>query len=66
MKFNYTEVYRDVYAKIKTDAIPHEEARIAALKIADALLSVYLFSKDNYPEISEVINNTMQGIQDKD
>jgi hypothetical protein len=66
MKFNYTQVYRDVYDKIKTDTLPHEEARLAALKIADALLSVYIFSKDNYPEISEVINKTMQGIQDKD
>lgn len=48
---NYTDTYRKIYEVISNLDLPHEKKHHAALRIADSLNEIYVYSNKQFPEI---------------
>lgn len=51
MTMNYTDTYRKIYEVISNLDLPHEKKHHAALRIADSLSQIYIYSNRQFPEI---------------
>jgi len=45
---NYTEIYCTIYAAIKTDAVSHEKAHVASIRITDAIVDLHYTKLGGY------------------
>lgn len=61
---NYTETYRKIYSIISELDLPHEKKHTAALRIADALNNVYMYTHKQFPELMDKILNAVQDFCD--
>jgi hypothetical protein len=48
---DYTDTYRKIYEVISTLDLSHEKKHHAALKIADSLSQIYIYSNKQFPEV---------------
>lgn len=54
---SYTEIYRKIYAEVKSDKISHEEAHKISLSITEAISNLNLIIKENTANVSDVVRN---------
>ena len=54
---SYTEIYRKIYAEVKSDKISHEEAHKISLSITEAISNLNLIIKQNTANVSDVVRN---------
>jgi len=56
---DYTQLYRNVYAAVKTDEMPHNLAHNVSVRIANAICDLYLYERENdlssLPDISDLM-----------
>ncbi len=57
---NYTHLYNKIYSAIKTDDIPHDKAHRSALRIADAINDIYIYTNVQYPDKLDDILDTVE------
>lgn len=62
MNFNYTDVYNSIYKEIKREFIPHEKAHYAALKISDAIMDIYLLTREKEEGLQKLISETVSSM----
>ena len=51
MSMNYTDTYRKIYEVISILDLSHEKKHQAALRIADSLSQIYIYSNRQFPEV---------------
>lgn len=56
---NYTEMYRKIYAAAKKDSVPHELAHSISVRITDAITTLRTYVRDNYPELTETVEEVI-------
>jgi len=54
---SYTEIYRKIYAEVKSDKISHEEAHKISLSITEAISNLNLIIKQNTANVSDAVRN---------
>jgi len=57
---NYTEQYKQIYAAISKANLPHEKTHKAALRIADALNDIFVYTKVQFPLIMDDIMDIVE------
>lgn len=65
MKFDYTQVYREIYSIVKKEDTPHELAHNTSLKITNALSDLFLSSQGYDLELIPIIINAMTNMIDQ-
>jgi hypothetical protein len=51
----YTENYKQIYAEISKVGMPHEKTHKAALRIADAMNDIFVYTKVQFPSMMNEI-----------
>jgi len=51
----YTENYKQIYAAISKANLPHEKTHKAALRIADAMNDIFVYTKVQFPSMMNEI-----------
>jgi len=51
----YTENYKQIYAAIYKANLPHEKTHKAALRIADAMNDIFVYTKVQFPSMMNEI-----------
>jgi hypothetical protein len=57
---NYTEQYKQIYAAISKANLPHEKTHKAALRIADALNDIFVYTKVQFPSMMDEIMDIVE------
>jgi len=57
---NYTEQYKQIYAAISKANLPHEKTHKAALRIADALNDIFVYTKVQFPLMMDDIMDIVE------
>jgi len=57
---NYTDIYRKVYAEVKSEKISHEEAHRISLSITDAISNLSLIIKEYPKNVGEVVKSLLK------
>lgn len=52
-------MYRKIYAAAKKDSVPHELAHSISVRITDAITTLRTYVKDNYPELTETVEEVV-------
>jgi hypothetical protein len=52
---NYTENYNKIYVAISKADLPHEKTHKAALRIADALSDIFIYTKMQFPSMMDEV-----------
>jgi hypothetical protein len=56
----YTENYKQIYAAISKADLPHEKTHKAALRIADAMNDIFIYTKVQFPFIMDEIMDIVE------
>jgi len=57
---NYTEIYKQIYAAISKANLPHEQTHKSALRIADALNDVFVYTTMQFPFMMDEIMDIVE------
>ena len=57
---NYTEQYKQIYSAISKANLPHEKTNKAALRIADALNDIFVYTKVQFPLMMDDIMDIVE------
>ncbi len=57
---NYTRTYKKIYKKLNQTNLPHEKIHSASLRITEALNDIYVFSKENFPDLTKDIAGILE------
>jgi hypothetical protein len=56
----YTENYKQIYAEISKAGMPHEKTHKAALRIADAINDIFIYTKVQFPFVMDEIMDIVE------
>lgn len=59
---SYTEIYRKIYAEVKSEKISHEEAHKISLSITEAISNLGLMIKENPINVALAVKNIIREV----
>jgi len=62
MLMSYTEIYRKIYAQVKSEKISHEDAHKISLSITEAISNLGLIIKENPINVALAVKNIIKEV----
>ena len=59
---SYTEIYRKIYAQVKSEKISHEDAHKISLSITEAISNLGLIIKENPINVALAVKNIIKEV----